>query len=276
MYTCKKCKKEFNNKSNFNRHLNRIIDCKTGSKTSKKMTYSCNKCGREFNRKDSMKRHNYNCKVNINKIKIQGNKNKTITGKKVNLINKSNNSKIINIDKIVLINFAEDGTSNISKDELLKLLGAKNNYVENLISVVNLNPNKPQHHNIYYGDTKSSYGEVYEDNKWVRKKIDEILEILIEAKISDLNEILNDMSDFLNENTREKIKKAAENVDYKKPGARKKLKTYLKPILYNNKDIIIKTRKLTKKQIEEQFKKEQEEAEREAHEEILKHKQNKK
>ena len=50
------------------------------------------------------------------------------------------------------------------------------------------------------------------------------------------------------------------------PGSRKKLATYLKPILYNHKDIIIRTRKLTKAQEEEIFRKEQEDAEREEEE----------
>jgi hypothetical protein len=69
------------------------------------------------------------------------------------------------------------------------------------------------------------------------------------------------MGDFFNKKTRSRIKETIENFDYKKPNARKKLKTYLKPILYNHKDMIIKTRKLTKEQIDEIFRKEQEEAE---------------
>ncbi|XWV26673.1 hypothetical protein QJ857_gp0387 [Tupanvirus soda lake] len=75
------------------------------------------------------------------------------------------------------------------------------------------------------------------------------------------------MKDFLNKKTRNKIKQTIENFDYSKPGARKKIRSYLKPILYNHKDMIIKTRKLTKEQEEELIRKEQEEAEREAEEE---------
>ena len=82
------------------------------------------------------------------------------------------------------------------------------------------------------------------------------------------------MEDFLNKKTREKIKDTIEHMDYRKPGTRKKLKSYLKPILYNHRDLIIKTRKLTKAQEEEIFRKEQEEAEKEADEEEreMKHK----
>ena len=32
---------------------------------------------------------------------------------------------------------------------------------------------------------KSAYGEVYENKSWIKKKIDEILDTLIDAKIED-------------------------------------------------------------------------------------------
>lgn len=37
-------------------------------------------------------------------------------------------------------------------------------------------------------------------------------------------------------------------MDYSRPDARKKLRSYLKPILYNHKDLIMKTRKQIKAQ----------------------------
>jgi uncharacterized C2H2 Zn-finger protein len=264
---CEKCHKIFANKRNLLRHLN---SCKIGSKTNKQIKFKCKKCGRYFARKDSLTRH-INTKI-CNKKKnnvIKGNKNEQINAKNnangivtsASNIIKSPNSNVYNVNLIV---FAKDGIKNISPKDLSQILKSNNNVIESIISNVNLNPQKPQHHNIYYSDTKSTYGEVYENNTWVRKKIDEILETLINAKIDDLNEILNDMGDFLNKKSREKIRNAIENMDYTRPGARKKLKTYLKPILYNHKDMIIKTRKLTKEQIEENFKKEQQEAEIEA------------
>jgi len=113
-------------------------------------------------------------------------------------------------------------------------------------------------------DLKSSYEEVYENKQWVKEKIDEILERLVDLKTDDLDGVINDMEDFLGKKARQKIKNAIENIDYSKPGYRKKLRLYLRPILYNHKDMIIKTRKLTKEQEELIFKKEQEEAELEA------------
>lgn len=54
------------------------------------------------------------------------------------------------------------------------------------------------------------------------------------------------MKDFLNKKTREKIEETIKHMDYSKPNARKKLKSYLKPILYNHKNMIIKNKKINK------------------------------
>jgi hypothetical protein len=262
MYTCNRCKKNFDRKSNYDQHLNRMKKCKIiksigGSKTNKKITHKCPKCNAGFTRKYSVVRHLQVCKNNINN-EINGNKNLNNIGNFNNLASKSENCNNININLIV---FAKDGIKNISTKDLAEMLKSNKNIIESIISNVNLNPDKPQHHNICYSDIKSSYGEVYENKKWIKKKIDEIINVLVDAKIEDLNEILNDMNDFLNENTKKKIKEAIEIVDYRKPGARKKLISYLKPLLYNHKEMIIKTRKLTKEQEEDFFRKEHEKAE---------------
>lgn len=261
LYTCKKCFRQFDRKSLFDQHKNRKNDCSndSGSKTSRKIIKpKCIHCKKSFCRKDVLAKHLKICKMAQNQ-NVKGNKNNVanVNGdqNKVAFNSPNSNNMIVN-----LIVFSKDGIKNLSYDELLEIFGSNSNLIQTLTEKINFNPNKPQHHNVCYTDTKSAYGEVYENKKWVRKKIDEILEILVETRISDLNEILNDMSDFLNKKTRNKIKETIEKLDYTKPGARKKLKTYLKPILYNNKDMIIKTRKLTKKQEEEIFKKEQEEA----------------
>lgn len=261
LFVCNKCKQTFTRKQDFIRHKNRLTSCVNGSKTNKKLVvFSCEHCKKQFNRKDNMKRHAEGCSKKKKKIKVK-NIDSTDIITTVGDNNLSFNKSPITINLVI---YAKDGVKSLNYEELKKLLGSNENLVQGLIKIINLNPERPEHHNILYTDTKSSYGEVYENKTWIRKKIDEILEILIQAKIDDLNEILNDMKDFLNKKTRNKIKDTIENFDCSKPGARKKLKTYLKPILYNHKDMIIKTRKLTKKQEEEIFKKEQYEAEIEA------------
>jgi uncharacterized C2H2 Zn-finger protein len=256
-YKCTKCNKIFKKIDDYKKHKNRKTKCKNGSKNNKEVIHKCEKCKKTYSRKDSLTRHLKICKGNIN-IKNCKNVAAVIGNKNMTLIKSP-----ININLIV---FTKDGVKNISPKDLADILKSDKNIIENMISKVNLNPDKPEHHNIFYSDMKSSYGEVYENKKWVKKKIDEIINTLVDSKIEDLNEILNDMNDFLNKKTRNKIKESIEKVDYSKPGARKKLISYLKPILYNHKDMIIKTRKLTKEQEEDFFRKEQEKAEREEEE----------
>lgn len=267
-FKCNKCKKIFNRKYHLIRHKDSLIDCKTGSKNNRKPLFKCKQCKKEFSRKDNLlkhlhlkrckntyKKHNHHNDKSINKTT-----NKYIDKSTDNSTNKtmdkSNNNK--NIDKstisnnnnntyhINLVLFAKDGVKNLTYKDLCEILNSNKNLFESMILNINLNPNKPEHHNIYYGDTKSAYGEVYEDNKWIRKKIDEVLNTLLDAKIDDLNEILEDMNAFLSEATKQMINEAIDNVDYRKIGRRKKLISYLKPVIYNNRDMILKTRKLTK------------------------------
>src|SRR5207253_9227190 len=105
-------------------------------------------------------------------------------------------------------------------------------------------PNKPNHNNVYYPDLKSSCGKIYENNKWVDKKINEIIDTLLDAKTDDLNTILDKFDGVLDKKIRRNIIDTIRDVDYSNPTRRKKLISYIKPILHSNKDVVIKTKKI--------------------------------
>ena len=115
-----------------------------------------------------------------------------------------------------------------------------------IVENANGNPDNPKHHNIYYRDTHSSNGEIYTGNEWTTKKIDEILDTLVDTRIGDLNNLLDEMGDLLSKKARKKIIEAISNADYPRhnspnPDSRDNLKKHLKLILYNNRHNVKKT-----------------------------------
>lgn len=195
-FICPKCKGKFANNRNLMRH--REICVCGGSKTNRKK-FKCQYCTNNFSRKDSLDRHikmgrceKYNDIKNKQKIKGNNNNNTNTTKGKaapINNIIESPGSNIYNIN--FTFDFGKDGTKNISRSDLIEIIKSDDSIFESMIRNVNLNPNKPQHHNVFFGNLQSPYGEVYENKIWVKKKIDEMLDILIDAKREDLEEILN-------------------------------------------------------------------------------------
>ncbi|XWV26672.1 zf-C2H2-N-terminal protein [Tupanvirus soda lake] len=177
-FKCNICHRQFKRKQDLNRHMSCTKGCANGSKTNKKIqSFNCRYCKKSFNRKDNMQRHLKTCKLNTTNINVNNSKNFAINNGKNGVA--VNNSPI----SINLIVFTKDGVDNLSYGELNEILGSNENLVQALIKTVNLNPDKPEHHNIYYSDLKSTYGEVYENKTWVKRKIDEILNTLIDAKL---------------------------------------------------------------------------------------------
>ncbi len=265
IYKCHICEREFDRKYCLDSHLARKKPCKksTGSKTNKTLIDpKCKRCGRTFSRRDSLNRHLKVCeniikKNNVVKKSIIAKKNSTVKNtivKNSTIKKNSDNNNIelknnkININNynptFNLIVFGKDGTESLSVDDLAEIIKSNKNLYEELIKKINFNPNKPQHHNVYYSDMKAAYGKVYENKKWVDKKINEIINTLLDSKTEDLHKLLEKFDGILSKKIRQNIIKTIKDADYSNPDCRKKLISYIKPILYNNKDMVIKTKKI--------------------------------
>ena len=75
-FSCHKCKNDFKDDYNLNRHLNNLTDCVTGKKKNIKQ-YKCEFCESEFTRSDGLLAHHKKCKIKkfVNKTNINRNKN---------------------------------------------------------------------------------------------------------------------------------------------------------------------------------------------------------
>ncbi len=257
-YKCDICGKLFDRKDSLNKHLARKKKCiaQSGSKTNKIYYPKCNQCHKSFSRKDSLDRHRKVCKGNINKknntiIKGSGSINNV---KNINKSNIKGNVEInnISINKPVIIKpiyvelnfFGKDGIESLTLDEFIKIVKSDENPYEAIIKAINFDPTKPQHHNVYYPDLKATYGKIYENKKWVDKKINEIINKMLDIKTEDLHAIINKLDGIINKKTKQNIIKTIKDIDNSNPECRKKLISYIKPILHNNKDMVLKTKKL--------------------------------
>ena len=251
-YICPTCERIFDRKTSLESHLARKTRCtKNGSKTSKKHNPKCKGCKKSFSRNDSLARHMRTCKE-LNKNKIKGNENALTNGNENALTNgnenvaiagdKNNvNSPIYNINMVF---FGKDGIDSLDFNDFVNAIKSNRNLYEALITTINFNPNKPQHHNVYIPDMKSTCGKVYQDKKWIDKKTDEIVNIMLDAKTEDFYLILEKIGDDIDKKTKQKIINTINDVSYSRPKARKKLISYLKPILFTNRNMVIKTKKL--------------------------------
>jgi len=137
---------------------------KGGSKVNKKpQVHKCVYCDKVYKRKDTLTRHRKNCKSNKNNINGTNNHDNTLIAGDNNTIN----NIYVNL---IIVPHGKDGIKDLELKDIKNILKSDSHPIENMILKVNFDPDKPQHHNVYYSDIKSAYGEVYEDQKWTKKK----------------------------------------------------------------------------------------------------------
>lgn len=215
VYICQKCSKHFNHKGNYNSHVNRESDCYR----EEDVVVTCPECGKSFSRRDNMKRHQAVCdpiktaqgltlelKNKVMELEktiqsIQENQvNNSLTVERAgtsiavtNIENQFNHICNNTLNNNILVNF---GTEDIRKLPLRETgrmtdglhTGAKgiNSYVE----AIHLNDSLPENKNVFIRDMKSRRCKVIEDNKWVSRDVDDVIDRIIENGVSNIELIL--------------------------------------------------------------------------------------
>lgn len=270
-YVCE-CGMILSNKYSLTRHQNsKSCRRKTNSKTNKKISYKCKNygCKKYFTRLDHLNRHMKSCKYNVkkkisknnhtNKLNGDNNANNNLLNDCTDVnINYDNRTTIINKEcdtKIVLCVFGNDG-DNITINKFMDAVESRTGVIEKLIELVNFDPDSPEHHNVYCHDRKSGAGFIYSKDGWVSKRMNEILDKLVDSKKSDIAKIFNKMSNALSDTAKKRLLDAIDLANEapighdgrRNPypiGSRKEVKKYIKEILYNNRDMVIATRNKT-------------------------------
>lgn len=218
-FECEKCHLIFKYKHLLEKHREKLPDCLTKKRG---LFFTCDFCNRCFVRKTSVDKHLPKCLLKPSKV---------------------TDGEYVHVDD--LFDFSTDGIEDIHPMDLNLIFSNELGILEGIIIVVNFNPSKPTHHNIYYSNSESKYGEYYEHNNWKICRINTIIDRLIDAKIIDLKIISESI--YINNNSKSKINKIIRNIDKNK--YRENIAISIKKLLFDNSHIVMKTRKITSRQI---------------------------
>lgn len=246
-----------NNKPNINRisttyqpNVNQI---------STEYKYYCKFCNKGYNINQSRWKHQQKCnktlikkynelkeenellkdnfKKEIDNLKNQMlelmNKNCKMHPKTLQKINKQMNNQMNNCNITNNINIVQLGNENIletlSEKEKLKILSHCYGSFDKLIECIHFNPKYPQFKNIAITNLKDDYAYKYDEkqNKFIACKKEELLEDLLDNRVIDLEEILDENVEKINNI---KVSKIKDLID----------KLYDKELLYNTKKSDIK------------------------------------
>ena len=156
MYSCDRCDKKFNRKSNYTRHLKRINLCHKG-------IFKCPNCNKQFNYKSEYRRHfkltslcyiNYMQKKYM-KLELENEKlkNQITTNNNTNYYNitnnTQNNTQNNTINQTININyFGNEDLSYITSKIIRKCLKMGTEGDINLFKTIHFHPDHPYNHNI--------------------------------------------------------------------------------------------------------------------------------
>lgn len=129
-----------------------------------------------------------NIKIN-KKLKTNNNKNNEIKHSKIKakgnvIVGNNNNNNYYYISP-----FGKEEINKLTIIEKMSILLSQENPIIEIILITNLNPDKPEYHNIGYTDLKSGYGIIFNGKTWERKEINIIINELLAAKKNDLFKI---------------------------------------------------------------------------------------
>ena len=228
-YKCEKCKKIFNHKHNYIRHLNKKNECTNLDKCV------CPKCGKEYKHSSSLIRHKKKCKGKkkiCHSIKTVVNNNQTIVNNITN-INITNNFK--------LVKFGEENI-NILTDEIYEKIinkGFKSltEYIEN----IHFNKEYPEYHNIYVANLRDEFVLIYTGEAWEIRNEEDIIDKYINYKIDHIENKFDELIEKLPQKAIKKFQKFLEEKDDDK--TINQMKRDLKLLLYNKRYLPINLQK---------------------------------
>ncbi len=281
MYECPRCKYKCDTSTIFKRHLSKknicspilrdiniedidIEKCKINI-----LLYSCENCSELFTIKSNLTKHKHKCKnipkdVDTNSFEYLKNivdklnkqleekdkqieENRNEIKEKNNQINeliKKSGNTITNNNINFILSYNNSSMAHISDNDMYACLRSCVLSIPNLVQKIHFDPNVPKNHNVYINNIKTDYVMVYNGKLWELKDRNEIIIDMIykyEFKLEDWcssEEIQKAYPNAL-KHLQEYMKKRDKNEEE----IMKNMKNEVKLILYNNKNMILETKK---------------------------------
>jgi len=228
IYKCDKCNKIFTQKIHYTNHLNRKFPCK------------------DINNDNNTIIQNLILKVNEqDKIIKELKENQDKKSIKINN-GKINNGKIINNNTVnISINinpFKNEDLSHLKLSDFKKIIDCGYQCVLSYLDNVHFNKDKPENHNLLLTNLRSNIIKVLnEDKNWEAQDLQEVIDYLIDKSTDIINDKYNEIKNKINYKSKgfDRYYDTYENEPQK---CYKKLTKDIKNKIYNNRDMIKKTK----------------------------------
>jgi len=172
-------------------------------------------------------------------------KNKTNEKKQVENVNQglvnngSINNSVINVNNITLVAYGKEDMSKIDKNEFAKILRNGFNSSIKLTEALHFNPNFPEYHNIYISNMKDKYAMLYDGTNWNLTMKDTLIDKIYDDKKNYIEQNLEQFVESLRPSQINALKRWIDTDD--DTPKIKNIKEEIKLLLYNKKDMAIKT-----------------------------------
>jgi hypothetical protein len=271
--------KEFGLKSDYTRHLAKKFPCKKFAldcpKTAPKSPetekskgepeYICNYCKKGFTRKYHLTRHiDKSCKVkkakdakmeemmtmlielkeNEKKNKEEMDKLREEVTKYKKIVNNTQNIGVQNNITFKINAYGSEDTSKLTINDYKRILGRGMNSTPVLVEKLHFDKNTPENHNVYISNLRDAYVLMFDGKMWRLKDREDALQQLYEDKSDFLETKFEELLERLDEPTIKMFRRFLKIKDDDDEKIRV-IKNELKKVLYDNREIAMKSRKET-------------------------------
>ena len=199
---CHYCNKFFTRRDNLNRHMDErckiknkqihVIENLKLKEENEKLKEENNELKKNFisiyKEIDDIKQNNQIATVSKAKTTNSHSHNTTNTNSHSHNTNNGsiNSNNINNIQNNFSVNFGSEDTSRLTDDEILRVLKSGDYILPAFVKTVHANERLPEFSNINITNKRSSDGLIVENGKFVSKKINKIVDDVIDVRVPEL------------------------------------------------------------------------------------------